>query len=130
MPFSYNVVREKRETVMRQIEDFGTWLKSELDVRGWRQADLAKAANLHSGSVSNVLNGQRRPGPDFVMGVARALKLPAEEVFRRAGLLPPRPAVGGGGLVEEAVDVLKRLPADKQQEALNYIRYLYQQELS
>lgn len=110
--------------------DFVTWLNDELATQGWSRADLARATGLHKGSISNVLNGQRQPSVDFVMAVARAFKMPPEELFRRAGLLPPRPAVGGGGLVEEAVDVLKRLPADKQQEALNYIRYLYQQELS
>jgi hypothetical protein len=37
------------------------------------------------------MSGQRKPGPEFCTSVASALQVPPEGVFRRAGLLPPKP---------------------------------------
>lgn len=39
--------------------------------------------------VNKVLGENANPGLDFLVGVARALGIPREEVFRRAGVLPP-----------------------------------------
>jgi transcriptional regulator with XRE-family HTH domain len=113
--------------VMRN--EFTLWLRAELDAQGWKQADLARATGLSSGAISNVLNGQRQPSVDFVLAVARALRVSPEDLYRRAGLLPPKPEAPTSPLMNEALDVLRRLPTEKQQEALNYLRYLYKQEL-
>ena len=69
---------------------FSAWLNEELNARGWNQSDLARAAGLGRGTISNVLNNTRQPGPDICTAIADAFNLPPEFVFRRAGLLPPK----------------------------------------
>jgi len=68
---------------------FGTWLIAQMDDRGWNNSDLARRAGLAPSTISTVVNGQKRPGPEFCTGVAVALDLPPVIVFRKAGLLPP-----------------------------------------
>lgn len=109
--------------------DFAAWLTNELEAQGWSRSDLARATGLHKGSISNVLNGQRQPSVDFVLAVARALKVSPEDLYRRAGLLPAKPDLAASPVLNEALDLLRRLSPDKQQEVINYARYLYKQEL-
>ena len=68
--------------------DFSEWLAAELSQRGWHQAELVRRSGLSVGHVSRIITGQRLPGPDAIQGIARALKMPVEEVMRKAGLLP------------------------------------------
>lgn len=68
---------------------FGTWLIAQMDDRGWNNSDLARRAGLAPSTISTVVNGQKRPGPEFCSGVAVALDVPPVIVFRKAGLLPP-----------------------------------------
>lgn len=67
---------------------FNDWLLSQLKERDWSQADLARYSGLTRGGVSNYING-RIPDESALRKIAKALKLSPEEVFRRAGLLPP-----------------------------------------
>ncbi len=66
--------------------DFANWLTGEINRLGWSQSELARRAGLSSGLISQVLSGQK-PGERFCKGVARALGVPEDEVFRRAGIL-------------------------------------------
>lgn len=70
---------------------FADWLEKQIADRGWsirHTADKAKVSHVH---LSYVLNGTRGVGHDFCSAIARAFNLPADDVFRRAGLLPPAP---------------------------------------
>ncbi len=70
---------------------FSGWLQGELDKREWTQADLARKSDLSRAAVSQVISQNRKPGPEFCRAVAKALELPEEFVFRKAGLLSPQP---------------------------------------
>ena len=105
--------------------EFADWLETELEAQGWTQSDLARASGLHKSSISHVLKRQRKPGVDFVLAVARALKVSPQDLYVRAGLLPPLPSATGSPKIDEVVDVLKRLPEDKIEEILRYSRYQY-----
>lgn len=109
--------------------EFAVWLKAELDSHGWTQSDLSRMSGLSTGAISNVISGQRKPGVDFVLAVARTLRVSPEDLYRRAGLLPPKPELAASPIANEVLDVLRRLPPEKQQEALNYVRYLYKLEV-
>jgi transcriptional regulator with XRE-family HTH domain len=67
---------------------FVTFIDEELKKRGWRRADLARAAGVSDTALTLVYNGQRKPGVDLCQAIARALKIPPEIVYRHAGLLP------------------------------------------
>ena len=71
--------------------DFIAWIENELQIRNWRQADLAKRAHLDSAAVSMLISGRRKPGEVTCKAIANALGYPTEYVMRQAGLLPPIP---------------------------------------
>jgi transcriptional regulator with XRE-family HTH domain len=110
--------------------DFVAWLKNELVAQNWSQADLSRATGLSSGTIANVLNEKRKPGVDFVLAVARALRVEPEDLYRRAGFLPRKPTLNHGPIINEAIDVLQRLSPEEQEEILNYAKYRYQQSLN
>jgi len=69
-------------------KDFSTWLTIEMDRLGWNNSELARRASVVPSTISMVINRQKQPGPDLCNGIARALGVPPERVFREAGLLP------------------------------------------
>jgi transcriptional regulator with XRE-family HTH domain len=70
---------------------FAKWLEHQLDLRSWSYNELARQAGVSSAGVSQVMTGRQKPGVGFCKGVAAALKIPADKVFRLAGLLPEVP---------------------------------------
>lgn len=73
---------------MLSMDNFGTWLLKELEHRKISQSDLSRMSGLSRGTISNLISGARGRGPDSIEAIARALKIPQEQVFRAAGLLP------------------------------------------
>lgn len=69
---------------------FGTWLDLELQQRGWSQSEAARRGEMSSQMINAIINGQANPGLESCQGIARAFKLPLEDVFRIAGILPPK----------------------------------------
>lgn len=67
---------------------FGTWLDRELQQKGWSQSEAARRGEMSSQMINAIINGQANPGLESCQGIARAFKLPLEDVFRLAGILP------------------------------------------
>lgn len=107
-------------------KDFVTWLNEELERRGWSQSELSRRAGVVASTVSMVLTSQKSPGVDFCLGLSRAFQITPEEVFRRAGLLPPLPAASDLSLVQQLGELVRRLPEEERGEILDYARYRYQ----
>lgn len=76
---------------MATYNEFKEWVEQEMQKRGWKQAELARAGGMDPVTLNRILNMERKAGPDSCSAIARALGLPAEEVYRRAGLLPKLP---------------------------------------
>lgn len=68
------------------------WLIKELDMRGWSHRELAWRSDLSQTTVSDVISEKRPATWDFCADVARAVGIPAEELFILAGLKPAPPA--------------------------------------
>ena len=99
---------------------FGEWLIAQLDDRKMTQADLAREAGVSRAAVSDVISGRRQVGTELATSIAKAFKLPVEQVYRAAGLLPPAP-----DLNEEAEQIMHevaKLSKSDQEEVLAFIR--------
>ena len=68
---------------------FSAWIQEQMEQRKWEQSDLARESGITSAQISRILSGARNAGPDACTAIARAFRLPPEEVFRAAGILPP-----------------------------------------
>jgi len=98
---------------------FKNWLLDKLKEKDWTQADLARATSLTTGAVSNYING-RIPDEAALRKIAKALKLPAETVFRAAGILPP--ALPSNPLVDEVTFLAAKLPQQDVQDLIDLAR--------
>jgi transcriptional regulator with XRE-family HTH domain len=70
---------------------FGEWLDQERTRRGWSQSELARRGKVSPSAIQQVISGVTRPGPRSCQAIALALEMPPDDVYRLAGLLPPRP---------------------------------------
>lgn len=67
---------------------FSEWLVSVMEEKGWSKSEMARRANISPAAISDILSGRRDPGLLVCQGIAKALKVPPEEVLRHAGLIP------------------------------------------
>jgi transcriptional regulator with XRE-family HTH domain len=106
---------------------FNDWLVREMSKRGWSQSDLARASDLNRAVINKLLNGQTLPRPSTLEAIARAFKVPVEQVFRVAGLLPEVPE--NDGYLEEVIHHIRQIQ-DPQRKAtlLLLIKALYSEE--
>jgi transcriptional regulator with XRE-family HTH domain len=66
------------------------WLDRELAERGWNDHQLAQHAGISHSVISKARRGTM-PRWDACAAIAAALNVPADLIFRQAGLLPPMP---------------------------------------
>jgi transcriptional regulator with XRE-family HTH domain len=108
--------------------DFADWLQKELDKRDWSQAKLAKNAGINRTGINKIINRSHKtnPSPETLEAIAKALKIPADEVYRHAGILPP---VSEQDSQDELAQYLfDQLNDDNKTKALEYLEFLKQQE--
>ncbi len=102
------------------MDKFAIWIVEELNKKDWTSATLSKRSGINSGSLSHILNGTRKAGADSCLAIARALNLPPEQVFRKAGLLPSKSETTEQA--EEALHLFQQLSSEKQRLALKTLR--------
>ncbi len=106
---------------MRERADqLADWLSSRIREQGWSLREAARRSGLSPTLVSDVVAGRVSPGFDFCVAMARALDLPAEDLLRRAGLLPEPP--GFSPLAGEILELFAKLSAEDQQELIEIAR--------
>jgi transcriptional regulator with XRE-family HTH domain len=108
-------------------DDFIAWLEKELNDRNWSDNQLAKRAGISHSVISKARSGLR-PKWDACEAIAGALQLPVELVFRKAGLLAPRPDDDVN--LEEWNYLLSRLPQPEREELLQIARLKLKRQIS
>lgn len=107
------------------VNELLTWLNTEIGNRGWSNNELARRAGMSSAGLSKVMTGRNAITWDFCYRVAQALKEPPEKIFRLAGLLPPA-ASERDQLIQELLEIARKLDATDRDELLAYARLRYQ----
>ena len=110
--------------MLDKMDEFVEWVQNLLDTHGLKQADIARNQNITTAAVSKMMNRQARPGFEMCAAIAATFNLPLEEVYRQAGLLPPKPSAGV--LEERATYLFSQLPEEDQQEVIDYLDYRLQ----
>ena len=108
-------------------KNFTDWLDNELDSRSWSRAELARRAGVTESSLSLIYSGAREPGTKVCDGIAKAFRIPPDNVYRIAGLLPSQPSTNQD--VKELEHIYHELTEDNQEDLLDYARSrLHKQE--
>ena len=107
---------------------FSEWLSKKMKERNWSQSDLARASGLTRQAISYYLSEKSKQPDEFALQeIAHAFKLPPEEVYRVAGLLPPNPQKDETlQRIDYLYSILRK--NESKQQALEYIEFLKTQE--
>lgn len=84
------------------------------------QSDLSRASNVTTAQISRIISGQRNPGKDTLTAFARALKLPPELVFEKAGILPPKNDLSP--IKRAAINIVENLSEEDAAFIENFLR--------
>jgi transcriptional regulator with XRE-family HTH domain len=101
--------------------NFPKWLNDQLENRGWSQAELARRSGISPSQISRLINDSRGIREKSVLGISNALKIPPEDVYREAGLLPR--VTQKKSQLEELDHLASLLSRDDLQEVIDYARH-------
>lgn len=91
-------------------------------------ASLARQAGITEGTISHIFAKRRKPGIEFCVAIAPAIKQKPETVARMAGLLPPEKEITTSPTVSEIKYKITLLSAEKQNQVLDFVNFLLQQD--
>jgi transcriptional regulator with XRE-family HTH domain len=101
-----------QEDAAARMEALGSFIRSERRARRLSLRRLSQASGISNPYLSQIERGLRKPSAEVLQQIGRALEVPVEELYVRAGILEP----GGGDLVAR----IRREPGldDDQRAAL------------
>jgi len=87
--------------VGKTVESLGEYLKEQRLASKLSLRQLSEQAGVSNPYLSQIERGLRKPSADVLQQIAKALRISAEQLYIRAGILSPEDGVGGS--VELAV---------------------------
>jgi transcriptional regulator with XRE-family HTH domain len=90
-----------RSKVGKTVESLGDYLREQRMSSRLSLRQLAEQAGVSNPYLSQIERGLRRPSAEVLQQLAKALRISAEQLYIRAGIVSPDEGVGGS--VELAV---------------------------
>lgn len=78
-----------RSTVVKTVESLGDYLKEQRIEAELSLRQLADRAGVSNPYLSQIERGLRRPSADVLQQIAKGLRISAEQLYLRAGILDP-----------------------------------------
>lgn len=121
MKFTIDIFR-----VMNEKLDFVDYLLMNMEEKGLIPADITKRSGLSPSQVSKILNRESPPGKKAIDNFAIALRLPVDDLYRRAGILPVKPS--DDETVSEITHIYHNLTDENREDLLDYARSRLQKQ--
>lgn len=102
---------------------FIQWLQKQMDEMGLNQNELAQKSGLYPSNISMVLSGEKNPGVDFFIKIARGLRLSPGYVFEQYALSVSEKPTEGEQLIMKTSEVMRIL---SELEAEGDIQLIYE----
>ncbi|WP_243059066.1 helix-turn-helix domain-containing protein [Nocardioides sp. SR21] len=102
--------------VGKTVETLGDYLREQRIAAHLTLRQLAEQAGVSNPYLSQIERGLRRPSAEVLQQIAKALRISAEQLYLRAGIVSPE---GAGGSVELAVLGDSRLTERQKQSLLD-----------
>ncbi|MDQ2707238.1 MAG: helix-turn-helix domain-containing protein [Actinomycetota bacterium] len=94
-----NPVEQVGHAVGQAVEDIGAYIRQQREGAQVSLRQLARLAGVSNPYLSQVERGLRKPSAEILQQIAKGLRISAEALYVRAGILEERPA----GAVTDAV---------------------------
>ncbi len=103
--------------VGKTVDNLGEYLKEQRTASKLSLRQLSEVAGVSNPYLSQIERGLRKPSADVLQQIAKALRISAEQLYVRAGILSPEDGLGGS--VELAVLADQRLTERQKQSLLD-----------
>jgi transcriptional regulator with XRE-family HTH domain len=87
-----NPVEQVGHAVGQAVEDIGGYIRQQRESAQVSLRQLAKLAGVSNPYLSQVERGLRKPSAEILQQIAKGLRISAEALYVRAGILEQRPA--------------------------------------
>ena len=84
-----------RGKVGKTVESLGDYLREQRVSAQLSLRQLAELAGVSNPYLSQIERGLRRPSAEVLQQIAKALRISAEQLYLRAGIVHPQDGVGG-----------------------------------
>ena len=102
--------------------DFPKWLKHQREQRGWSPAELARRASVSRAAISNYEAGKTTNyDPKTLQKIARAFKIPAEQIYQAAHLLSSESKSDSDLWTKEMQHKISRIKAPASRRAVESV---------
>lgn len=81
--------------VGKTVESLGDYLREQRVAARLSLRQLAEQAGVSNPYLSQIERGLRRPSAEVLQQIAKALRISAEQLYIRAGIISPEDGVGG-----------------------------------
>ncbi len=81
--------------VSKTVESLGDYLKEQRTTARLSLRQLAEQTGVSNPYLSQIERGLRKPSAEVLQQIAKALRISAEQLYIRAGILSPDDGVGG-----------------------------------
>lgn len=81
--------------VGKTVEGLGDYLKEQRTAARMSLRQLSEQAGVSNPYLSQIERGLRKPSAEVLQQIAKALRISAEQLYIRAGILSPDDGVGG-----------------------------------
>ena len=89
------------QVVGQKVEDIGEYIRSQRELAQVSLRQLARVTGVSNPYLSQIERGLRKPSAEVLQQLARALRVSAEQLYVRAGIV--HPDTGQAGSVELAI---------------------------
>ncbi len=101
-------------------QEFWRWFNDEREKRGLSFRAVEKLGGLSHGAISQREREELPPTYNICVAIARAFRMPLDEVLRKAGLLPPTP--NEDPRLKELIHWFSQLDEEAQEVILDAVR--------
>ena len=106
-----------RDELDKRLADVGEFIKAQREIARMSVRRLAETAGVSNPYLSQIERGLRHPSAEILNQIATALKISAETLYERAGLLDPEASPRNG--VRDAIANDPGLSDEQRQALLN-----------
>lgn len=86
------VEKAVEKVVERAVEDIGSYIRSQREGAQVSLRQLARSAGVSNPYLSQIERGLRKPSAEILQQIAKGLRISAEALYVRAGILEEKPA--------------------------------------
>ncbi|NMH96300.1 helix-turn-helix domain-containing protein [Pseudonocardia acidicola] len=87
-----HAVEQVGQAVGQAVDDIGTYIRAQRESAQVSLRQLAKAAGVSNPYLSQIERGLRKPSAEILQQIAKGLRISAEALYVKAGILDERPA--------------------------------------